>query len=106
MHDMTCGGISSRVEASTGKKLTPTSHSPSPPCRGKTIMLDCGIHPGYTGNSSLPYLDSDDVDLEKVSGERATGGMREAWGGSCRRRVGQAGTQELAPWNGRRVGGK
>ena len=29
-------------------------------------MLDCGIHPGFSGMSSLPFLDSDDVDLETV----------------------------------------
>jgi cleavage and polyadenylation specificity factor subunit 3 len=27
-------------------------------------MLDCGIHPGYSGMKSLPYLD--EVDLSKV----------------------------------------
>ena len=36
--------------------------------RGKTIMLDCGIHPAYSGMSSLPNIDSDDVDLETVGG--------------------------------------
>jgi cleavage and polyadenylation specificity factor subunit 3 len=30
----------------------------------KTIMMDCGIHPGYQGHASLPFLDQ--VDLEKV----------------------------------------
>ena len=25
--------------------------------RGKTVMLDCGIHPGFTGLASLPFLD-------------------------------------------------
>ena len=33
-------------------------------CRGKTIMLDCGIHPGHHGIQSLPFFD--DVDLEEV----------------------------------------
>ena len=33
-------------------------------CRGKTIMLDCGIHPGHHGMQSLPFFD--DVDLEEV----------------------------------------
>ena len=32
--------------------------------RGKTLMFDCGIHPGYSGIASLPYLD--DVDLSAV----------------------------------------
>lgn len=31
---------------------------------GKTVMLDCGIHPGYVGAASLPFLDQ--VDLSKV----------------------------------------
>eukprot|EP00192_Tetraselmis_astigmatica_P006958 CAMPEP_0117682844 /NCGR_PEP_ID=MMETSP0804-20121206/19958_1 /TAXON_ID=1074897 /ORGANISM="Tetraselmis astigmatica, Strain CCMP880" /LENGTH=721 /DNA_ID=CAMNT_0005493147 /DNA_START=103 /DNA_END=2265 /DNA_ORIENTATION=- len=31
---------------------------------GKNIMFDCGIHPGYSGMASLPYLD--DVDLSTV----------------------------------------
>jgi cleavage and polyadenylation specificity factor subunit 3 len=31
---------------------------------GKTIMLDCGIHPGYAGPASLPFLD--EVDLSEV----------------------------------------
>lgn len=25
--------------------------------KGKTIMLDCGIHPAYTGLSALPFFD-------------------------------------------------
>ena len=25
--------------------------------RGMTIMLDCGIHPGYDGMNGLPFLD-------------------------------------------------
>ncbi|KAL3809658.1 hypothetical protein ACHAXA_000341 [Cyclostephanos tholiformis] len=32
--------------------------------RGTTIMLDCGIHPGYDGMSGLPFFDS--VDPESV----------------------------------------
>ena len=31
---------------------------------GKKVMFDCGIHPGYSGMASLPYLD--DVDLSTV----------------------------------------
>ena len=27
-------------------------------------MLDCGIHPGFTGPASLPYFD--EVEMEKV----------------------------------------
>ena len=30
----------------------------------KTIMMDCGIHPGYQGHASLPFLDQ--VDLAGV----------------------------------------
>jgi cleavage and polyadenylation specificity factor subunit 3 len=26
--------------------------------KGKTVLLDCGIHPAYTGIASLPYFDS------------------------------------------------
>ena len=25
--------------------------------KGKTIMLDCGIHPAFTGISALPFVD-------------------------------------------------
>ena len=25
--------------------------------RGKSVMLDCGIHPGFTGLNSLPFFD-------------------------------------------------
>lgn len=32
--------------------------------RGKTLMFDCGIHPGFSGIASLPYLD--EVDLSEV----------------------------------------
>lgn len=31
---------------------------------GKTIMMDCGIHPSYHGHASLPFLDH--VDLSEV----------------------------------------
>jgi hypothetical protein len=31
---------------------------------GKTVMLDCGIHPGYSGLASLPFFD--EVDMEEV----------------------------------------
>ncbi|KAL7344720.1 cleavage and polyadenylation specificity factor 3 [Encephalitozoon intestinalis] len=33
-------------------------------CGGRTIMLDCGVHPAYTGVASLPFLDL--VDLSKI----------------------------------------
>ena len=33
-------------------------------CRGKSVMLDCGIHPGYSGEHSLPYFDL--IDLNEV----------------------------------------
>ena len=32
--------------------------------KDKTVMLDCGIHPGLSGLASLPYLD--DADLASV----------------------------------------
>lgn len=34
--------------------------------KGKTIMLDCGVHPGYSGHGSLPFFDgieAEEVDL-------------------------------------------
>lgn len=33
--------------------------------RGRTIMLDCGTHPGREGNDSLPFFDSID-DISKI----------------------------------------
>ena len=43
----------------------PSHPAPPPPsARGKTIMLDCGIHPGLSGLSSLPFFD--EVDLDTV----------------------------------------
>ena len=51
----------------------PSHPAPPPPsARGKTIMLDCGIHPGLSGLSSLPFFDEvdlDTVDLMLVRGE-------------------------------------
>lgn len=32
--------------------------------KGKTIMLDCGLHPAYTGMNSLPYFD--EIDPEEI----------------------------------------
>ena len=32
--------------------------------RNKTVMFDCGVHPGYAGIASLPYFD--EVDLSTV----------------------------------------
>ncbi len=32
--------------------------------RGKTIMLDCGVHPAYSGIGALPYFD--EIDPESV----------------------------------------
>ena len=32
--------------------------------KGKTIMLDAGVHPSLTGTAALPYYDS--FDLEQV----------------------------------------
>jgi cleavage and polyadenylation specificity factor subunit 3 len=31
---------------------------------GKTVMFDCGVHPGFAGDASLPFLD--EVDLSEV----------------------------------------
>lgn len=28
--------------------------------KGKTVMFDCGIHPGYSGMAALPYFDEID----------------------------------------------
>ncbi|CBN76099.1 conserved unknown protein [Ectocarpus siliculosus] len=33
---------------------------------GKTIMLDCGIHPGYNGIAALPFFDA--IDPSEVRG--------------------------------------
>ena len=30
--------------------------------KGKTVLLDCGIHPGYSGQAALPFLDFEDED--------------------------------------------
>ena len=34
--------------------------------RGRSVMLDCGLHPGRSGMDALPFLDSDAVDLASV----------------------------------------
>lgn len=37
---------------------------------GKTIMLDCGVHPAYSGIAALPYfddLDADEIDLVLIT---------------------------------------
>eukprot|EP00195_Chlamydomonas_chlamydogama_P006597 CAMPEP_0202904758 /NCGR_PEP_ID=MMETSP1392-20130828/30978_1 /ASSEMBLY_ACC=CAM_ASM_000868 /TAXON_ID=225041 /ORGANISM="Chlamydomonas chlamydogama, Strain SAG 11-48b" /LENGTH=723 /DNA_ID=CAMNT_0049592553 /DNA_START=19 /DNA_END=2190 /DNA_ORIENTATION=+ len=34
---------------------------------GKTVMLDCGIHPAYSGINSLPYFDGCDVTTVDVA---------------------------------------
>jgi cleavage and polyadenylation specificity factor subunit 3 len=31
---------------------------------GKTVMLDCGVHPGFFGLASLPFFD--EIDLAEV----------------------------------------
>lgn len=33
---------------------------------GKTVMLDCGVHPGFKGPASLPFFDSTDIDQVDV----------------------------------------
>lgn len=38
--------------------------------KGKTIMLDCGIHPAYSGLAALPFFDEiepESVDLVLVT---------------------------------------
>lgn len=35
--------------------------------RGKKVMLDCGIHPGFSGLASLPFLDEVDLDTVDVA---------------------------------------
>jgi cleavage and polyadenylation specificity factor subunit 3 len=39
--------------------------------KGKTVLLDCGVHPAYTGLASLPFFDAIDdpsaIDLLLVS---------------------------------------
>nr|CCA21396.1 cleavage and polyadenylation specific factor 3 puta [Albugo laibachii Nc14] len=38
--------------------------------KGKTIMLDCGVHPGYSGHGSLPFFDgveAEEIDLLLVT---------------------------------------
>lgn len=47
-----------------------TAESVETNCRGKSVLLDCGVHPGYTGLRSLPYLDAvalDAVDLMLIT---------------------------------------
>jgi len=34
--------------------------------RGKSVLLDCGTHPGMSGLESLPFFDHDKLDLESV----------------------------------------
>ena len=41
------------------------------------VMLDCGVHPGYSGLASLPFFD--EVELDKV---------REAAHGRCKQKHG------------------
>ncbi len=35
--------------------------------RGKNVMLDCGIHPGFAGTESLPFFDAVDMDQIDVA---------------------------------------
>jgi cleavage and polyadenylation specificity factor subunit 3 len=34
--------------------------------KGKTIMFDCGVHPGFSGRRAMPYFDSDQCEPDKV----------------------------------------
>ncbi len=33
-------------------------------CRNKQVMLDAGIHPGFSGQASLPFFD--EVEMENI----------------------------------------
>ena len=35
--------------------------------KNKSVMFDCGVHPGYSGIASLPYFD--EVDLSTITPE-------------------------------------
>lgn len=39
-------------------------HTHAPPPRDKRVMLDCGIHPGFSGLGALPFLD--EVELSSL----------------------------------------
>ena len=47
--------------------------------KGKTIMFDCGAHPGYRGDQSLPFFDE-----VKSTGEDLWRRREEQSLGSCR----------------------
>jgi len=34
--------------------------------KGVTVMLDCGIHPGYSGMAALPFFDMTPTEIEKI----------------------------------------
>jgi cleavage and polyadenylation specificity factor subunit 3 len=44
------------------RRLTPAWTCARLQFKGKTIMFDCGCHPGYRGDQSLPFFDEVDVD--------------------------------------------
>ena len=46
------------------RALSCAPRAPPRTLRSKTVMLDCGIHPGYSGLMSLPFFD--EVDLAAV----------------------------------------
>lgn len=37
-------------------------------CRGRRVLLDCGIHPGLAGIASLPYFDEVDLATARARG--------------------------------------
>ena len=58
------GMFCSRCQANLLTSFGAVMHASWYSCRGKTVMLDCGIHPGFSGMASLPYFDQ--VALEEV----------------------------------------
>jgi Cft2 family RNA processing exonuclease len=49
----------------------PNTHPILIDIQGRTVMLDCGIHPGRTGDDALPFFDSgpdaSEIDLILIS---------------------------------------
>lgn len=61
---------------------------------GKTVMLDCGIHPGFSGQHSLPYYDAVDLSTVDVMLVRAGGATQRGRPGGA---TGPAGASQTAP---------
>lgn len=59
-----------RMRASTHTAALTLTHSRLRLRSGKKVMFDCGIHPGLSGENSLPFLtneDLDDVDVALIT---------------------------------------